>query len=348
MKQLYFLIFSILFFNIVGNSQNISLNVQTQNAGLVGIGEEVFVEMQINNLDATENLQTYKIRPRLTVPATVTIAPTGHILPDGFTILTISANQQIITLSNATNELAASTSVSAFIKLIGGPAIAPPQTVQGNLLFSTGVAPGSANGPATPGDNSADNSSTTTVEVVTTTPLTLLNFNMANSNCKPSLSWTTENEVNMKNFKIERSDANLSSWVSVGSVQAIGNSRSGKTKYSFVDNSSMLGTAEKSFYRLKLIDQSERFTLSEIRSFLNNCKTTTVNVFPNPVSNGELHVGVAGTTGINEVRLLSLSGQVVLKSNLTNGSNTLDVKNISNGLYLLDFQNKRVKVIIQN
>ena len=173
MKQfkLIILFFAVALSFLGAGAQDISLNVQTAGFGTVPIGGSVLIEMQINNLDPTVNLQTYKIRPRLTVPASVTIAASGHILPPGFTI--VSQTSQIITLSNATNALAAGSSVSAFINVTGGPAIAAALTVQGNLLFSTGVAPGTANGPATAGDIGANNSSTTTVEVVAASACTL-------------------------------------------------------------------------------------------------------------------------------------------------------------------------------
>lgn len=162
--KIIILFFAIAFSFLGAGAQDISLNVQTAGVGTVPIGGNVLVEMQINNLDASVDLATYRIRPRLTVPASVTIAASGHILPTGFTI--ISQTSQIITLSNGTNGLPANSSVSAFINVVGGPAISPAQTVQGNLLFSNGVAPGSVNAAATPGDVGANNSSTTTVEVI--------------------------------------------------------------------------------------------------------------------------------------------------------------------------------------
>jgi hypothetical protein len=143
--------------------QNVSINILTQNSGEVNVGGTVPLEVTICNTDASVSVPVYKLRPRISVPsALVSIPATGHTLPPGWTITANTGSQ--ITLSNGTDVIPAGACRTILI-LMQGNTVGGPSTVNGNLLFSNGVAPGTANGTATAGDNSADNSSTSTVQV---------------------------------------------------------------------------------------------------------------------------------------------------------------------------------------
>jgi hypothetical protein len=144
-------------------AQNVSINILTQNSGQVSVGGTVAVEVTICNTDAALNVPNYKLRPRISVPsAIVSIPASGHTLPSGWTITANTGSQ--ITLSNGTDQVPAGACRTILI-LMQGNTIGGPSTVNGNLLFSNGVAPGTATGTATAGDASSDNTSTSTVQV---------------------------------------------------------------------------------------------------------------------------------------------------------------------------------------
>ncbi len=158
----------ILFFTVAfgmsAGAQNVSINILTQNSGQVNLNGTVFLEVTISNTSATTAVPVYKLRPQISVPAANVLIPaTGHILPSGWTITFNSGS--VVRLSNGTDQVPPTTSRTILIAM-QGIAVGPSGTVSGNLLFSNGVAPGSASGGATVGDNSADNSSTSTVEVL--------------------------------------------------------------------------------------------------------------------------------------------------------------------------------------
>ena len=153
-----------LFYSTFTAAQNVSINVLTLNSGYVNIGGTVFVQITIANTSTITSVPSYKLRPQLSVPVSIVSIPaTGHVLPAGWSIITNASG--VIRVSNGTDQIPPSTSRDIFIA-IQGNTLGGPQTVSGNLLFSNGVAPGSASGPATSGDQPGDNSSSSTVEVI--------------------------------------------------------------------------------------------------------------------------------------------------------------------------------------
>lgn len=145
-------------------AQNTMINVLTQNSGVVNKGNTVFVEVSICNTDAIDSVAPYKLRPQISIPAGIASIPaTGHVLPNGWTIVSNDGNT--IRLSNGTDVIPVHTCRTILIA-IKGEGIGGPSTISGNLLFSNGVAPGSAPGAATTRDNPADNSSTSTCKTI--------------------------------------------------------------------------------------------------------------------------------------------------------------------------------------
>jgi len=328
-------------------AQNVSINILTLNSGLVAVGSTVLVQIDITNTDATLSVPAYKIRPFLSTPiALVSIPASGHTLPPGWTIY--SNTNGVIRFSNGTDVILPNTSRTLLIAL-KGTTLGGPSTVSGSMLFSTGVTPGTVSGPPLPGDNTADNSSTSTVEVSTVTPVKLTNFTAQLVNCKPILNWNTVIEANSDKFEIERANSTATEWAMVGSITASGYSFS-KLKYSYNDNTLSLASG-KVLYRLKMIDKDGKFNYSPVLPVFINCKTTQVNTYPNPVQTGLLNVNIITINNEKtEAVLMSAAGQVVLKLNLKNGLNTVNVSNIANGEYLLKVNaiNSVNKVLIQN
>jgi hypothetical protein len=317
-------------------AQNVSINILTQNSGQVSAGATVALEVTVCNTDGALSVANYKLRPRISVPsALVSIPATGHTLPQGWTITANTGSQ--ITLSNATDQVPAGACRTILI-LMQGNTIGGPSTVNGNLLFSNGVAPGTTTGTATPGDASADNTSTSTVEVITSVPLTLLSFGAAFENCNTVLSWSTTNEQNTGWFEIERaSSASPSAWVVAGRVNASGNTSS-QRNYSYTDAPGT--TAGKWLYRLKMIDLNGRFTYSQVLPVSGKCGEASVLAYPNPVQNGKLFITATGLGQIATGVLKAADGRIVYSGKIINGQNTINIEKIPAGIYLLSVQDE--------
>ncbi len=162
------LCFAVVFSILGAAAQNCSINLLTLNSGIVNQNGTVFLQVDIGNTDASLSVPSYKLRPQISVPSIVTIPISGHQLPSGWAITTTvgtTTTGNTIRLTNGTDNIPPQTTRTILIAL-QGVTIGGPSTISGNLFFSNGVAPGSASGPALTGDLTADNTSTSTVEVI--------------------------------------------------------------------------------------------------------------------------------------------------------------------------------------
>lgn len=146
------------------HAQNVMINVQTKNSGVVKRGEIIFFEITISNTSPVTTLPMYKIRPQISFPVSlVSIPEKGHVLPEGWTI--VLNKNGVVTLSNGTDAIPENASRTVLIALkgnqVGGPAI-----INANLLFSNAVEPGMSNGAAPKDDKTADNFSTSSIRVL--------------------------------------------------------------------------------------------------------------------------------------------------------------------------------------
>lgn len=163
LKQ-FLLAASMLLGSVNGFSQNIMINVLSQNSGRIKKGEVTFFEVTIYNTSPVKALPMYKVRPQISFPsALVSIPETGHVLPEGW-IITSNKNG-VVMLSNGTDIIPQNASRTILIAMKGN-IIGGPTTINGNLFFSNGIAPGTLSGMATKEDNIADNSSTSTIMVL--------------------------------------------------------------------------------------------------------------------------------------------------------------------------------------
>ncbi len=330
-------------------SQNVSLNMLVLNSGVIPTGGTGTLQATVNantgTAGQTNDIATGKINVQITVPSSLIISATQNNLAAGWIVR--NNNGTVINLCNSTTTIPVNTAVELLLDLEGVTATTGSPTISGQLSFRTNCnAPGSLSG-----DNTSDNSSQAGYTVAGTVPVKLTNFNAVLVNCLPLLKWTTETEINSDRFEIERSNQVNSGWTTTASIPASGTSDT-KKLYSYSDKDAAV-SAEKILYRLKIVDRNGRYSYSEILPVFINCNKRQVNVYPNPASKGSLYVSVAGVDNNTQADLISISGQVVLKTKVTNGTNKLNIANIAGGEYILqvNFGNgvrEKVKIIIQN
>jgi hypothetical protein len=145
------------------NAQNVTLNILTQNSGIVKKGEKLFLDVSVTNTNSKDFIGIYKLKVQISVPIEIiTIDTAGHILPTGWKIL--NNNGSTISISNGMNMISATDNRTLSISLkavkIGGPS-----TIIGEISFSNGKAPGDENGTLN-NDLLGDNFSTTTCKVI--------------------------------------------------------------------------------------------------------------------------------------------------------------------------------------
>jgi Secretion system C-terminal sorting domain len=176
-------------------------------------------------------------------------------------------------------------------------------------------------------------------------PVKLSSFAVQKSGNTSKISWTTTQELNSREFVIERS-ANGSSWTTAGTVAAAGNSNS-KLTYIFTDNAPAKGI---NFYRLKLVDADNRFTHSDIKSVLFS-NADVVLITPNPASSFVNIYMSKNNNSLTQIIVTNANGKVVQKINTTEQTYQLPTGNYAKGLYVIKVisaeTNSTQKVIIQ-
>ncbi len=113
-------------------------------------------------------------------------------------------------------------------------------------------------------------------------PLRFLTFNVENKDNHAKLIWTTTDEVNVKDFTVQRS-YNGTDFTSIGNIAGTGNIIN---QYDFTDLSNLSGTI---YYRLKENDLDGSFKYSEIRMItIHNSRH--LQIYPNPVLDGKIMI----------------------------------------------------------
>ena len=166
---------------------------------------------------------------------------------------------------------------------------------------------------------SADPFSLTVTGLDVVISVELLDFKGQNTEGGNLLTWTTANEVNNKGFQVERLTSNAE-WLTLGFVTANGKA----SDYQFTDHNS-LTTA---YYRLRQIDNDGKETLSKVISIQTNGKLK-VRVYPS-ITKGELTV-----EGASSFEVVNLIGQIVVKRNVQNLQDVVNLSNLTQGIYLV-------------
>lgn len=163
-------------------------------------------------------------------------------------------------------------------------------------------------------------------------PVRLLSFDAVKQGSYAKLSWRTAEEVNNREFIIERSGDGIN-YAEIARLPAAGGA-STVTDYDWLDTKPLKG---RNYYRLKQVDNDNRSHLSRIASVLFN-KNSLIAVYPNPATGFiEIAPDLAGTTLVS-VQLLDVNGKVVKTQSETTGPGQIikmNLENISKGLYIL-------------
>ena len=163
-------------------------------------------------------------------------------------------------------------------------------------------------------------------------PVLLVNFEaVLNPDKTVGLSWTTQQEVGMSHFEVERS-ADGQHWSSIGKVNARGNSAV-PTDYVFTDQAPLSGA---NYYRIRMVNLDNISGLTRIR-VVRILQVKGVSVYPVPARDF-VNITVSGATVDLNIRLVNQLGQVMQVSQVKAGTSTtitLDVHNYAQGSYLL-------------
>lgn len=161
-------------------------------------------------------------------------------------------------------------------------------------------------------------------------PLKLLDFDARYQQPDAELKWTTAEEFNVDKFIIERGVDPIH-YIPVGTVHAKGGNASGKTQYQFQDKLANVN-GDKFYYRLKMVDQDNKFTFSNIALVKRNGNVRNeVAVNPNPTRSGFIMANINFNKNVQAVlSITDMQGRVLntRQQNLGKGYNVISLSDL--------------------
>ncbi len=155
-------------------------------------------------------------------------------------------------------------------------------------------------------------------------PVNLFSFEATKQQGKALLSWKTENDINVARFVIERS-VDGRNFIAIDSI-----SPSGAVLYNFTDAQPLAGP---NYFRIKIVERNGTNTNSVIRKLNFSNNGDDIFIYPNPVINET--VFISASANCNKALLYNTAGKLIKVFSLQGSSNTISIKGISKGIYLL-------------
>ncbi|MES2776993.1 MAG: pectinesterase family protein [Bacteroidota bacterium] len=170
-------------------------------------------------------------------------------------------------------------------------------------------------------------------------PLSLLSFNAGYDAGAVKASWLTTNEVNTKNFIVERG-INGNDFISLGAVDA--KNVAGNNYYHFVDVNPLPGI---SYYRLKMVDKDGAFKYSKV-AVVNSKFIGKLGIYPNPVIS-EITVAHPVARAGATLRVMTIDGRKITAVTVSTGAvqSSIDATKLSAGNYLLVYENNGERMV---
>ncbi|MEO8765545.1 MAG: T9SS type A sorting domain-containing protein [Ginsengibacter sp.] len=169
-------------------------------------------------------------------------------------------------------------------------------------------------------------------------PVKLTDFTVSPKNYDALLQWTTAQEINVKNFTIQRS-YDAQHFEDLGIVQASGTSSS-RHSYSFTDPGIMNSGKSIVYYRVTTGDKDGKAENSNVISLkLRGNKEWSVRLLSNPVIDN-IRLILSGTNGQVQLSVLDINGKRMYSITLenVNGQITLPAV-LQKGIYILETKN---------
>lgn len=164
-------------------------------------------------------------------------------------------------------------------------------------------------------------------------PVTLKSFQGRRAGNENVLSWEVEDEINFSRYELERS-IDGRNFLKIATIVA-----TEKSVYNYSDNE-LDNQIDVYYYRLKLVDKDEKFSLSSVVKINTNKSNWRISATPNPFLSS-MKISVESTIqGKAELLITDITGKQLIKRTIlfNSGNNTFDIKEtsgFSRGTYLL-------------
>jgi glycosidase len=177
-------------------------------------------------------------------------------------------------------------------------------------------------------------------------PLKFIAFSVISTKEKyAQISFTTANEINVSHFSIQYSTDGKD----FETVEKISAKNGSYNEYDFVykipTHYSLLNTI---YYRIEAIDKNGAKAYSKTKKItLNNLKLKLLSVYPNPTKEGKLNIdfGEEIKAKTNYV-ITTIEGRVVQQGVIVNQQETINIKSLSKGMYIIKFDSKQKQFVV--
>jgi ELWxxDGT repeat protein len=164
---------------------------------------------------------------------------------------------------------------------------------------------------------------------VTPFPLSLTDFNAQLKGAEVALNWTTQNEISVANFNVQRSITGKD-FLSVAKVNAVGSTS--QQNYSYTDRE--LAKNSILYYRLEVVDKDGKLSYSKIQTI----KLKQSFDFSLTSTKNEVVVNLGDVTGSVSVKVSDANGRTQLQQKQKISSGELikiSTTNLSSGIYFV-------------
>ncbi len=170
-----------------------------------------------------------------------------------------------------------------------------------------------------------------------TLPTKIKGFSALNLQGNVQLNWLTNNEINVKQFEIEKSWEN-NQFLKLATLEAKNNSQN---SYTFIDR---LVTNETIFYRLKIVERDGSFKYSSVIR-TEEKRNSKLNVYPNPTNTNTITITHSPALKNTRVSILSNDGKLLQSYKLAEGSvsNNILLNNLVAGKCYLRIESENSK-----
>ena len=171
-----------------------------------------------------------------------------------------------------------------------------------------------------------------------TLPVTFNNLKAYKQDAHINVDWKVENEMNIKQYEVERS-ADGNSFTTLA-ITAPANNAGHAAAYSIQDAAPLEGY---NYYRIKSTDINGKITYSNIVNvLLEHNSVPLITIYPNPIINGTINLQLKNLPeGMYAIRLMNKAGQVLITKQIHHAAGSsseqlqLD-KYTAHGLYQLE------------
>ncbi len=161
-------------------------------------------------------------------------------------------------------------------------------------------------------------------------PVRLLEFTATAKGRSAELAWKSDGEINSKHFVVQHS-TNGTQFEDLGIVAT--NNAAGVHKYGYTHATLPEGTH---YYRLKMVDQNDAFTYSEIRR-VRMSSQQTMGVYPNPANR---LITITGLKANGSIRIFTMDGRLMKQIRTDGTSMVADVSSLPQGTYVVQYINE--------